>query len=144
MQDWVPGGSTIAFIGGLGHGPYLALHLEHFRNYVSEPRIFKKYRDLDRAFKNAVLGDWGGVRATAQAGARRGGVDLARWWASSDGVAAKGALLGLQRTGGDWRAYEKLVIVEATRREGWGAWVDAERQPLYHRWAKESLELSGA
>lgn len=141
MKDWLPTPGTIAWVNGMGHGAFLGLHLEQFRNYTSEPRVFKRYTDLDKAFRNAVMGDWGGVRATSQRAAKVGaGVDLAIWWKSTEGIKAKGALMGLQREEGEaWTGFERRVVIEATRREGWGAWTNENNYPTYHRWAKEAL-----
>jgi len=51
-----------------GFGPFLALHHEHFRDYLLN-RVGKPYADLDAAFRTCIRADWGDVRRQAQRGA---------------------------------------------------------------------------
>lgn len=53
--------------------PWLQLHWDHFVDYISQPRQWKRYSDLDAAFRNAVRGDWGDVRMKAERAARVSG-----------------------------------------------------------------------
>lgn len=69
VKAWTDRGLTDRhrrFAGKHGWEPYLELHWTHFTNYVAEPRVGKKYSDLDRAFQNAMTADWGEVRKNAR------------------------------------------------------------------------------
>lgn len=141
MATWLPSPDVVTWATALGHGPFLELHIEHFRNYVGNPTKFRRYSDLDAAFRNAVLGDWGAVRRNAQVAASRGaGVDLTQWWKSNPAIIAKGALIGVSREKDEsWRRFHIRVLAEATRREGWGAWVDEQHYAHEHAAVKKIL-----
>lgn len=56
-----------------GWAAMLDLHLEQFRDYMAQERNWKRYTDLDAAFRSCVRDDWGGIRMQAERAARFGG-----------------------------------------------------------------------
>jgi hypothetical protein len=48
-----------------GYAPFLQSHLDYFRDYAESNG--KTYADWDKAFRNCIRGDWGGVRKNAKA-----------------------------------------------------------------------------
>jgi hypothetical protein len=85
-----------------GFSPWLDLHLEHFRDYIAQPKNRRRYADLDAAFRSCVRADWGDVRFKAQMAAKRGervGVPApgaGEWWKTTQGVKAMAAQLGVE------------------------------------------------
>lgn len=70
-EDYTPSPEIVEWVKARGHGAYLELHVEKFRNACATQRR-KAYDDIDSAFRNCVLDDWGRVRFQAQMAARRG------------------------------------------------------------------------
>lgn len=52
--------STREWANANGYGQTLEAHLEYFRDYAESNG--KTYADWDKAFRNCVRGDWGGIR----------------------------------------------------------------------------------
>lgn len=130
--DYEPDAATITWAAQHGFAAYLHLHLGHFRDYIVQPKNRRRYADLHAAFRNSVRADWGDVRMQAQRAARLGqGPDLERWWATPEGVKAKGLSMALpfDPARGPYLAYEIAVLDLAVDRDGWGAWVDKGRRP---------------
>jgi hypothetical protein len=77
----------------------LEQHWEQFADYLSQERNWKRYTDLDAAFRTCVRSDWGEVREHAEKERRFGrqnvSTDLNSWWRSTDGVKAKGFAIGM-------------------------------------------------
>jgi hypothetical protein len=57
-ENWEPTAKTLAWCSANGYDA--EAHLEYFRNYCEAGEI--KYANFDAAFRNACIGDWGGVR----------------------------------------------------------------------------------
>lgn len=75
--NYEPSESVKAWSRHQGFEAYLDLHVAYFRNYCANQRR-KPYTDIDAAFRNCVLGDFGNVRFQAkQAERRAGGAPLA-------------------------------------------------------------------
>jgi hypothetical protein len=95
-----------------------------------------------------VRADWGKVRQQAQIAARMGqGPDLERWWATSDGMKAKGMSMGLPWDPARYRTfvqYEVSIIDAAIDRDGWGSWIDKGRNSQMYGWVVERRQKRGA
>ena len=59
MTDYSPSPQVIAW--AKAHGWNAEAHVEYFNNYVAN-MTRKPYKDPERAFRNAVISDWGNVR----------------------------------------------------------------------------------
>lgn len=71
-EDYNPPADVVQWVKDKGYGQYLALHVEKFRLACGTQRR-RAYEDLDKAFMNCVVDDWGRVRFQAEMAARRGG-----------------------------------------------------------------------
>jgi len=101
-----------------GYAPYLDLHHEHFRDYLSN-RKGKPYPNLDAAFRNCVRADWGDVRRNASREGKINGTPRSRsWWETALGIEAKGVEYGLDVK--DFTAFPYFrdeVLAEARKRD---------------------------
>lgn len=68
-EDYSPPPEVVEWVNEKGYGPYLNAHVEKFR-LAAGVRRRKPYADLDKAFMNCVVDDWGNVRMQAQRAAR--------------------------------------------------------------------------
>ena len=59
MNEYIPSQQVIAW--AKAHGWNAEAHVEYFNNYVAN-MTRKPYKDPERAFRNAVISDWGNVR----------------------------------------------------------------------------------
>lgn len=53
-----------------GYEPLLEQHFEAFRDYMAQERNWKRYTDLDAAFRTCIRDDWGDIRMQAERKAR--------------------------------------------------------------------------
>lgn len=77
-----------------GYEPFLAAHLEHFRNYAASGTQSGKpvlALDWDAKFRNCIADDWGGVREKALRSGKADGkpVDPRPWFLLRSGIEAK-------------------------------------------------------
>lgn len=70
---YAPSPAVLDWAKKRGYTPWLELHLEHFRDYIAQPKNRKRYSDLDAAFRSCVRADWGDVRKNAQIAGKHGG-----------------------------------------------------------------------
>lgn len=78
-----------------GYGEHLDAHLAYFVDYATANR--KTYIDWDAALRNAIRGDWGGIRKSRQSAAK----PVEAWWATNKGIEQKAAELGIRARGGE-------------------------------------------
>lgn len=60
--------STRSWAKSEGYAPFIEAHLAYFRDYAESNG--KTYADWDKAFRNCVRGDWGGIRKNSKAAPR--------------------------------------------------------------------------
>jgi len=71
--EYIPKPGVKAWAEQKGYGPTFDLHLEHFRDYIAQPKNRKRYVNLDAAFRSCLRADWGGIRAQLDRSMRVGG-----------------------------------------------------------------------
>jgi hypothetical protein len=136
----------------LGFAPWLEIHLEHFNDYIAQPKNRRRYTDLDAAFRSCVRADWGDVRFKAQMSARRGeqtgvpagAMTAGEWWKTSQGVRTKAKEIGLVHADDPERApaenffWLKAKVCAAI---GDGPWLN-EPNETFQRYLRRARELA--
>jgi len=94
---------------GLEH-PSLQAHWDYFRDYLqSNPKVAKRYTDVNAAFRNCVRSDWGNIRKNWKTS------PISRPWFLSDwsSIVAKGAEFRLKESDFDSPPQFRSAVLKA-------------------------------
>ena len=66
-EPYAPGPEIKSWAEKRGFALFWDLHLEHFQDYIAQPKNLAKYKNLDAAFRSCLRADWGNFRQRAGA-----------------------------------------------------------------------------